>query len=181
MILVKFHNYKGPGVSREDAANLALIRSHKSTGFTPSPTGGPSRPIGMPPIQSRENDLIPIFPVQHRYIRGTATYTRTQFPLTVAHAITIHKSQSLSLDAAVMDLSGSTAADRTPGLNYVALSRVRSLRGVMFEEGFGIERFLHSKSVFIKERHDDETLRAKHYPANAMDFNPPFIEPPPKT
>ncbi len=53
-----------------------------------------------------------------------------QIPLRPAYALTIHKSQGLTLDRAHIDIR----AAREPGQAYVALSRLRSLSGLYLKE-----------------------------------------------
>lgn len=66
----------------------------------------------------------------------------TQLPLTPGWAITTHKSQGMTLDQAVVDLSGIWE----PRQAYVALSRVRSMRGL---------QVLSWKNVKVSERVKD--------------------------
>ena len=50
-----------------------------------------------------------------------------QIPLILSWAITIHKSQGLTLEAAIIDIGKDIFAD---GQSYVALSRLKSLDGI---------------------------------------------------
>lgn len=50
-----------------------------------------------------------------------------QYPIKLAWAVTIHKSQGLTFEKAILDLSGTFA----PGQLYVALSRLTSLKGLV--------------------------------------------------
>jgi superfamily II DNA helicase RecQ len=93
-----------------------------------------------------------------------------QLPLRLAWAITIHKSQGMSLDGAEIDLSRSF----TPGMGYVALSRVRSMDGVYLT---GINQMALTMHPMIFE-FDAELRDASEALANITeDYEAPAVEP----
>jgi len=76
----------------------------------------------------------------------------SQIPLRLAWAITVHKSQGMTLDAAVIDLRKAFVE----GMGYVALSRVKSLDGLTL---IGINKM--ALRVSQEAQDIDETLRKK--------------------
>jgi ATP-dependent DNA helicase PIF1 len=82
---------------------------------------------------------------QERWELGTSDFnvSATQIPLILAYAITIHKSQSLTLTNARIDL-GRCFADH---MVYVALSRVKSLDGLYLESFDKTKLMVDAKTV----------------------------------
>ena len=75
-------------------------------------------------------NCVPIAPLSNSSETHGPNFERTQFPLKLAWAITIHKSQGLTLPKVWIDLG---RKEQSPGLSYVALSRVRALEDLMIE------------------------------------------------
>ncbi len=69
--------------------------------------------------------------------------TFTQYPLKLAWAITIHKSQGLTFERAILDVRAAFA----PGQVYVALSRLTSLDGLVLTGPFSNQALMPEKPV----------------------------------
>ena len=108
---------------------------------------------GTPPV--------PIIPVTITWeTSARIERSRSQYPLQLAYAVTVHKSQGMTLPRAVIDLG---KKEFFSGLTLVAISRVKSLRGLAFRPGFSLSRILEKVPGNPGSRRaasDDEHRRA---------------------
>ncbi len=111
-------------------AIVMCTKNNRERGFVNGTLGtviGFDGPTTYPIIQTRNGATITVEPMEWIVEEsGKIKASITQIPLRLAWAMTIHKSQGMSLDAAVMDLRQVFEY----GQGYVALSRVRSLSGL---------------------------------------------------
>lgn len=67
-----------------------------------------------------------------------------QFPLTLGYAVSIHKSQGLTLDSVLIDLGDGAFAS---GMTYTALSRCRSLHGIKLAKPLAMRDVITDKTI----------------------------------
>lgn len=96
--------------------------------------------------------VIPIYRSTRDFYYERALRRRTQFPVRLAYAITIHKAQGMTMRRAVLDLS---IGHKDLTLFYVAVSRVRRLEDLMFEQPFGLRRLSTEESATAIMRNQD--------------------------
>jgi ATP-dependent DNA helicase PIF1 len=111
-----------------------------------------------PDFPTYGSKIVPIFPVTRQFEYKGVACTRTQFPLRLAYAITVHKSQGLTLSRVVLNID---QREHCLGLSYVAISRVKALDGLMFESPFDFSRFTLQDSPTARDRELDISVRNK--------------------
>lgn len=112
-------------------ARVMFTRNNFEAGYVNGTLGEVSgfSASGLPLVRTARRD-IEAAPAEWAIQDGNKVLARvTQVPLRLAWAITVHKSQGLSLDAAIIDLGRAFEY----GQGYVAISRVRTLAGLFLE------------------------------------------------
>ncbi len=111
-------------------ARVMFTKNNFEEGFVNGTLGvvsGFSKTSGLPLVKTDQNKTIEVEKTEWAIEENNRVLASiSQIPLRLAWAITIHKSQGMSLDSAHMDLSDTFEY----GQGYVALSRVRTLVGL---------------------------------------------------
>ncbi|HVV38912.1 MAG TPA: PIF1 family DEAD/DEAH box helicase [Candidatus Paceibacterota bacterium] len=116
---------------------------------------GFAKESGYPVVKTNSGRSMVVEPTEWRIDDAGRTLAQiTQLPLRLAWAMTVHKSQGMSLDAAHMDLSGAFEY----GQGYVALSRVRTLKGLSLaglnERALQVHPEIREKDAQLRKQSD---------------------------
>ena len=101
---------------------------------------------------------VPITPLRRTWLSTDKTCSRLQLPLKFAWAVTIHKCQGMTLNKAVVDLG---KKEFSAGLTFVACSRVRQLKDLLFVTPFPFQRVANLASSYrhSERLHEEKRLQ----------------------
>ena len=109
------------------------------------------------------DQTVPITPIRRTWSTSATNCSRLQVPLKLAWAVTIHKSQGLTMDKVVIDIG---RKEFSSGLTYVAISRVWCLKDLLFSMPFAYHHLSNlSKSQRLQEQiREDRHLQSIQQP-----------------
>lgn len=161
-------------------AVVMFTKNNPRVGFANGTLGtvlGFSKASSYPLVKTRTGVTIEVEPMEWTIEESGVVRARiTQVPLRLAWAITVHKSQGMSLDEAVVDLSQVFEF----GQGYVALSRVRRLTGLHLlgwnERTFQVQpEILAQDGSFRQASVEAESRFARMAPAELAKMQANFI------
>ena len=126
---------------------VTLVYSPRATCATFWPCGG------------KKGAIVSITLVTREWGGAGGELARTELPLTLAYAMTVHKSQKLTLGKTAIELGGS---ERCAGLTFTALSRVAFLGSLATAGKIDMERLEMAgagKRIAERKRHDEWRAR----------------------
>ncbi len=143
----------------KEGASVMFTKNSFDLGYVNGTLGkvvGFDEDSGFPIIETQKGDTITALPSEWAVDdSGKVLASITQVPLRLAWAITVHKSQGMSLDAATMDLSRAFEY----GQGYVALSRVRTFSGLHLlginQRAFEVHPLVLERDQAFRERSDE--------------------------
>jgi ATP-dependent DNA helicase PIF1 len=132
------------------------------SGFSKDPEGGP-----IVKVQLNNGQQVEVAPYTWEIFRfflkegnldSEAVGMFTQFPLRLAFAVTIHKSQGKTFERVIIDVGNGTFA---PGQMYVALSRCTSLEGIVLRKALRKQHILLDWAVvrYLTQSQYDQAAR----------------------
>lgn len=138
----------------KEGARVMFTKNNVKQGFVNGTVGriiGFNEESDYPIVEIANGEQIEVWPMEWTVEDGGNIKARiVQVPLRLAWAITIHKSQGMSLEEAIVDLQKTFEF----GQGYVALSRVRRLSGI-YLLGYNQKAFL----VHPKMKNQDSIFR----------------------
>jgi len=165
-------------LSLKPGAKVMFVKNNFDLGYANGTLGVVTTCGSCPKVRLSDGREIEVEPMTWSIEEeGKVKAEITQVPLRLAWAITVHKSQGMSLDSLEVDLSRAFE----PGMGYVALSRAKKLSGLVVtglnakalevnDEALSIDSRLRELSQTLKEK------IAQTLPRQMTDQHVAFIE-----
>jgi hypothetical protein len=143
------------GAQRFFNGKIGIISDINDNGMEVSFTDG--TPPVRPDKYTWENIKYTLNPTTNE-IEEKVAGTFSQYPLKLAWAITVHKSQGLTFSKAIIDIGNAFA----PGQVYVALSRLTSLEGLVLSSPININSLNVDENItrYSGSKDNEENLKA---------------------